>query len=99
MDVPNAPRSRQHATRYVPEMRMKLIAAPSSTVSGAGHAHSHAHDTSDGLEWEDLMPEVNRASDSHNMIWRLVDRDAGLANGHIDWAFRVGDRVKIRLVN
>jgi len=81
-----------------PKCGMKLIAAASPpTASSAGHAH--AHDTPDGLEWEDLMPDINRASDSHNMTWKLVDRDTGLANGHIDWAFTVGDQVKIRLVN
>jgi predicted naringenin-chalcone synthase len=25
--------------------------------------HSESHDTTDGLEWEDLMPAINRASD------------------------------------
>ena len=45
------------------------------------------------------MPDINRASDSSNMIWKLVDRDTGQANGEIDWAFTVGDQVKIRLVN
>ena len=33
------------------------------------------------------------------MIWKLVDRDTGKENWEIDWAFRVGDQVKIRLVN
>jgi FtsP/CotA-like multicopper oxidase with cupredoxin domain len=56
-------------------------------------------DHGDGLEWEDLMPEMNRASDPSNMIWQLVDRETGAANSAIDWAFTVGDRVKIRLVN
>jgi FtsP/CotA-like multicopper oxidase with cupredoxin domain len=63
------------------------------------HAHEHADDTADGLEWEDLMPEMNRASDTSNMIWKLVDRDTGNENTEIDWGFHVGDRVKIRLVN
>jgi FtsP/CotA-like multicopper oxidase with cupredoxin domain len=53
----------------------------------------------DGLEWEDHMLEMNRASDPSNMIWQLVDRETGAVNGAIDWAFAVGDRVKIRLVN
>ena len=53
----------------------------------------------DGLEWEDLMFEVNRASDSCNMIWKLVDRETGKANHDIEWAFQVGDQVKIRLIN
>ena len=33
------------------------------------------------------------------MRWKLVDRDTGEANAAIDWKFRVGDEVKIRLVN
>jgi FtsP/CotA-like multicopper oxidase with cupredoxin domain len=76
---------------------MKLIPAAAGAVASTGH--SHAHDTADGLEWEDLMPEINRASDPSNMIWKLVDRDTGKENWEIDWAFRVGDQVKIRLVN
>jgi FtsP/CotA-like multicopper oxidase with cupredoxin domain len=81
-----------------PSCGMKLIAAE-GPVAAADAPHAHSHDMPDGLEWEDLMPEINRASDSTNMIWRLVDRDTGKANWEIDWAFRVGDRVKIRLVN
>jgi len=46
-----------------------------------------------------LMPEINRASDPSNMIWQLIDRETGAENGAISWAFTVGDRVKIRLVN
>jgi hypothetical protein len=75
---------------------MKLVPAAPDASPTAGDAHAHTHDTADGLEWEDLMPEINRASDSSNMIWKLVDRDTGKANWEIDWAFRVGDRVKIR---
>ena len=85
-----------------PECGMKLVpseAAPEPTagthpVTGHGE-HGHG----DGLEWEDLMPEINRASDSSNMIWQLIDRETGAENGAISWDFTVGDRVKIRLVN
>ena len=34
-----------------------------------------------------------------NMRWILLDRDTGERNHGIDWRFRVGDQVKIRLVN
>jgi FtsP/CotA-like multicopper oxidase with cupredoxin domain len=61
-----------------------------------GHEHG---DHGDGLEWEDLMPEINRASDAHNMLWKLVDPESGAENHRISWRFTVGDRVKIRLVN
>ena len=80
-----------------PTCGMKLI--PKVTGAAASAGHSHTHDTADGLEWEDLMPEINRASDSSNMIWKLVDLDTGKENWRIDWAFHVGDQVKIRLVN
>ena len=45
------------------------------------------------------MPEINRASEPTNMRWMLIDRETGAENGGITWAFTVGDRVKIRLVN
>jgi len=70
------------------------------------HAHGahdhgdHEHgDHGDGLEWEDLMPEINRASDAHNMLWKLVDPESGAENHQISWRFTVGEKVKIRLVN
>jgi FtsP/CotA-like multicopper oxidase with cupredoxin domain len=80
-----------------PSCGMKLI--PATTGAPAAAGHSHSHDTGDGLEWEDLMPEINRASDATNMIWKIVDRDTEAENAEIDWAFHVGDQVKIRLVN
>jgi FtsP/CotA-like multicopper oxidase with cupredoxin domain len=63
------------------------------------HEHSHAHDASQGIEWEDDMVEVNRMTTPANMRWKLVDRETGAENASIDWRFRVGDRVKIRLAN
>lgn len=81
------------------ECGMELV--PSDAVPAASHAAgpSHTHGGGDGVEWEDLMPDINRASDPGNMIWQLVDRETGAVNQAIDWAFTVGDRVKIRLVN
>jgi FtsP/CotA-like multicopper oxidase with cupredoxin domain len=63
------------------------------------HEHHDADAMADGIEWEDLMPEVNRTTAPANMRWKLVDRDTGKENADIDWSFRAGDQVKIRLVN
>jgi len=60
---------------------------------------THSHEHAQGIEWEDDMVEVNRRTTAENMRWKLVDRDTGAANAAIDWKFRVGDQVKIRLVN
>lgn len=85
-----------------PQCGMKLVPSdappPTASTSQEGPAQG-GHEHGDGLEWEDLMPEINRASDPSNMIWQLVDRETGAENGAITWAFTVGDRVKIRLVN
>jgi FtsP/CotA-like multicopper oxidase with cupredoxin domain len=86
-----------------PKCGMKLVPADATRVPAGeppeSAEHSHDHDTGDGLEWEDLMPEINRVSDSGNMIWQLIDRQTGAVNGDISWTFTVGDQVKIRLVN
>jgi FtsP/CotA-like multicopper oxidase with cupredoxin domain len=89
-----------------PKCGMKLV--PADKVPGAGEGEDehgeheggeHAHDHADGLEWEDLMPEINRQTNTSNMIWQLVDKETGAENAGITWAFRVGDRIKIRLAN
>jgi FtsP/CotA-like multicopper oxidase with cupredoxin domain len=61
--------------------------------------HGHAHHAAGGIEWEDDMVDVNRITTPTNMRWNLVDRATGAVNHEIDWKFRVGDQVKLRLVN
>jgi FtsP/CotA-like multicopper oxidase with cupredoxin domain len=88
-----------------PKCGMKLVPAdtlpatePKPSEDAVHHEHQE-HEQNDGLEWEDLMPEINRASEPSNMRWMLIDKETGAENGAITWAFTVGDRVKIRLVN
>ena len=94
-----------------PKCGMKLV--PANLVGQSGdHTHhehhehdhdshhgEHVHETPQGIEWEDDMLEVNRMTTPANMRWKLVDRETGAENAAIDWHFRVGDEVKIRLVN
>ena len=87
-----------------PKCGMKLVLSDRAVHQGTmaqGHGADAHHETTggDGLEWEDLMPDINRMTDPTNMIWKLVDRRTGAENGAITWDFTVGDRVKIRLVN
>ena len=89
----------QCGMRLVPSAEPPSTAPPEQHDHDHGQDHDHGHDHGDGLEWEDLMPEINRASDPTNMIWQLVDRETGAENAAIAWSFTVGDRVKIRLVN
>lgn len=63
------------------------------------HEHEHGHGDSQGIEWEDDMVEINKLTTPETMRWFIVDRATDARNTAIDWRFRVGDLVKIRLVN
>ena len=77
--------------------------APQTGHTGHGHPddplEGHGHGATGGIEWEDDMVAVNRLTSTANMLWKFVDRSAGASDTLIDWQFRAGDRVKIRLVN
>ena len=71
---------------------------------GAHEHHDQAHEGHDhaaagGIEWEDDMVEINRLTTPANMRWKLTDKATGAENAAIDWRFRVGDQIKIRLLN
>jgi FtsP/CotA-like multicopper oxidase with cupredoxin domain len=68
--------------------------APGDHGGGDGHHHEAG-----GIEWEDDMVDVNRMTTPANTRWKLIDRETGAEGRAIDWRFRVGDLVKIRLVN
>jgi FtsP/CotA-like multicopper oxidase with cupredoxin domain len=99
---------------HCPECGMKLLASQLVAEAGGGHEHeghdhehgvhgheadAHGHGAAGGIEWEDDMVEVNRMTTPANMRWKLIDRATGAENAAIDWRFRVGDQVKIRLLN
>jgi FtsP/CotA-like multicopper oxidase with cupredoxin domain len=90
---------------HCPHCAMKLL--PAALVGEAGahgheahaHEHDHSHAAAGGIEWEDDMVDVNRMTTPANMRWKIIDRDTGAENAAIAWRFRVGDMVKIRLLN
>jgi FtsP/CotA-like multicopper oxidase with cupredoxin domain len=92
---------------HCPECGMKLLPADLVAEAGGGHEHephehehgAHDHAAAGGIEWEDDMVEINRMTTPANMRWKLIDRETGAENEAIDWRFRVGDQVKLRLLN
>ena len=90
-----------------PDCGMKLLPAQLVDQADGEHSHhdhgehdaEHDHEQSGGIEWEDDMVEINRMTTPSNMRWKLIDRDTGKENAEIDWTFRVGERIKIRLLN
>jgi FtsP/CotA-like multicopper oxidase with cupredoxin domain len=51
------------------------------------------------VEWTGTMPMMNWASTGRQVAWVLRDPDTGRENMAIDWRFRRGDAVKLRLAN
>jgi FtsP/CotA-like multicopper oxidase with cupredoxin domain/copper chaperone CopZ len=95
-----------------PKCGMKLMTtSPAGAPAGHDMGHDMGHDTAgthadhhdsataDGIEWEDEMAEVNRATTTETMRWKLLDRTAGHDGLPVNWRFTAGQRVKIRLVN
>ena len=91
-----------------PSCAMKLLPreAGSAHAGGQGQPASHSHGGGSvhgrfpaGIEWEDDMVEVNRMTTPANTRWKLIDQAVGAEGSAIDWRFRVGELVKIRLVN
>ncbi len=78
---------------------MTLLRSDGAAEAERDESVPHSHGPGDSIEWEDDMVEINRRTNTGNMIWQLIDRETGAKNGDISWKFTVGDRVKIRLVN
>jgi FtsP/CotA-like multicopper oxidase with cupredoxin domain len=98
----------QCGMKLIPARLVRAGGAGHEDHAGHGHEHEHHHDHADhghghedagGIEWEDDMVDVNKLTTPENMRWKLVDRSDNAENHAIDWRFRVGDRVKIRLLN
>jgi FtsP/CotA-like multicopper oxidase with cupredoxin domain len=51
------------------------------------------------VEWAGTMPHMNWASSGREVRWILRDPHTGRENLDIDWRFRVGDVVKVRVTN
>ncbi|MCI0437059.1 MAG: multicopper oxidase family protein [Gemmatimonadetes bacterium] len=51
------------------------------------------------VEWEGTMPEMDWVATARQARWILRDAATGRENMAIDWRFRTGDIVKIRLIN
>lgn len=53
----------------------------------------------DGIEWEDDMSMMNNMSSDENIEWVIEDQKTGKKNDEIDWSFKQGDLVKVRIYN
>ncbi len=55
-----------------------------------------------GIEWENTMEKPGTTSgpgDTTSTAWSIIDQNTTKKNMDIDWSFKVGDKVKIRITN
>ena len=52
-----------------------------------------------GIEWDDDMQMMNEMSNKQMANWKIVDEGTSKTNMDIDWKFKVGEVVKIRITN
>ncbi len=54
----------------------------------------------DGIEWEDTdMAMMNQMATKDMTKWNIVDTETGKKNMDINWSFKAGDKVKVRITN
>ncbi|MDO8572722.1 MAG: multicopper oxidase family protein [bacterium] len=53
-----------------------------------------------GIEWDDANNAgMNAMSNTSMVAWKIIDQGSGKSNMDIDWKFKVGEKVKIRIEN
>ncbi len=53
----------------------------------------------DGIEWDDANKVISSMSNTDNVKWKIIDRETAKENMDIDWKFKLGQPVKIRIFN
>ncbi len=66
---------------------------------GAMMGGSMMSGSSDGIEWDDTNQMMNQISNTSTVQWKIIDQDTGKENMDIDWVFKKGEPVKIRIFN
>ncbi len=69
---------------------------PDGTVMGGSMMMSAPKE---GIEWEDDMQMMNQMANANMVKWKIIDQDTSKENMDIDWSFKQGEPVKIRIFN
>lgn len=74
------------------------LSVEAKMMMGMNHAGMMS-ESPDGIEWEDTMPHMNIVATKANTQWKLIDAATAKENMDINFTFKKGEKVKIRLVN
>ncbi len=69
-------------------------------MMGGGSSRAAAPASSDDkIEWDDAMTMMNQRATASSVNWRITDQATGKSGMAIDWKFKTGDVVKIKIFN
>lgn len=85
-------------------MSMQGMMAEHMKSMGSMNMGGMKDDTSvkDGIEWDagdGMMQMMNHMSNMENVAWKIIDAATRYENMDINWVFKKGDKVKIRIFN
>ncbi len=67
--------------------------------NGQTMSNSEMMASGDPIEWEESNIAINALSNPEMMKWIIQDEDTGKENMDINWRFKVGDKIKIKITN
>lgn len=84
-----------------PDKTISLNSKMMGNMMGGGMGMGMGMDTTaqDGIEWDDTMQMMNAGMTAKNARWTITDDQTGETNDNIQWSFKKGDMVKIRIKN
>lgn len=81
-----------------PDVNLKLdVDLPGMRMMGQHMQMNHADKS--GLEWEDVMRMMNFGSTDNIIDWKITDTKTGKSNMDMQFKWKVGDKIKIRITN
>jgi suppressor of ftsI len=82
-----------------PDHTLVLDMAMMGNAMMGGHGGMMADASKDGIEWEDTMGMMNGNAMGNMIKWKMVDEATGAANKDLVYTAKVGDKLKIRIIN
>lgn len=68
-------------------------------MMGSSGMMGSSSDSGDGIEWEDQMGNMSAQMTAATAGWMITDKETGKTNDKINWSFKQGEYVKIRINN
>jgi FtsP/CotA-like multicopper oxidase with cupredoxin domain len=67
--------------------------------NGSSMGGSMMGSSPDGIEWDDSNQMMNSVTNIDSIKWKIKDQNTGKENKDINWIFKKGQPVKIRIFN